>query len=116
MTSQRFEWERIRIEYVQGRENGNGLEWPTLEQLAQEYSVAPNTVRSRAARGHWTELRNDFATILQQKSREKTLEQLADRVAQLDVQAFNVARASMALLAKQFIEGTQEGFRRYRRN
>jgi len=42
MTTQRYEWQRVRIEYVQGRENGDGtLEWPTLEQLAQEYSIAP---------------------------------------------------------------------------
>ena len=50
MTVQRYDWERVRLEYVQGRENGGGLEWPTLEQLAQEYSIAPPTIRSRAPR------------------------------------------------------------------
>jgi len=109
MSIQKYDWQRIRIEYVQGRENGSSLEWPTLEQLSQEYSVAPNTVRSRAAREHWTERRNDYATFLQQKIREKTLEQLAEKAAQLDLQAFSVARASLALLAKELIEGTQDG-------
>ena len=109
MTIQKYDWQRIRIEYVQGRENGSSLEWPTLEQLAVEYAIAPNTVRSRAARERWTERRNDFATILQQKVREKILEQLAEKASQLDLQAFSVARATLALLAKELIESTQDG-------
>lgn len=109
MTMQKYDWERVRLEYVQGRENGGSLEWPTLEQLAQEYSIVPNTVRSRAAREHWAERRNDFATILQQKTHEKTLEQLAEKASQLDLQAFSVARATLALLTRQLIEGTQSG-------
>ena len=109
MTLQGYDWTRVRIEYVQGRENGGGLERPTLEQLAQEYGIASNTVRSRAARERWTVLRNDYATILQQKTRDKTLEQLAEKASQLDIQAFGVARASLALHARELIEGTQSG-------
>ena len=108
MTMQRYEWQRVRIEYVQGRENGDGtLEWPTLEQLAREHDIAPNTIRSRAARERWTERRNDFATILQQKTREKTLEQLAEKASQLDLQAFSVARAMLILAAKELREGME---------
>ena len=108
MTMQRYEWQRVRIEYVQGRQNGDGtLEWPTLEQLALEYGIAPNTVRSRAAREQWTERRNDFATVLQQKIREKTLEQLAEKASQLDLQAFSVARAMLILAARELRDGME---------
>jgi hypothetical protein len=110
MTMQRYEWERIRIEYVQGRANDEGIiEWPTLEQIAQSYNIPLPTVKSRSSREKWTEERNLFHTQLILKSHEKTLEQLAEKASQLDVQAFVVARATLALLAKQLIEGTQKG-------
>jgi len=109
MTIQKYDWERVRIEYIQGRENGASLERPTLEQLGQEYRIPIPTIRSRAHRENWSGQRDDFHTSLIHKTREKTLEQLAERAAQLDLQAFGVARASLALLAKQLIEGTQDG-------
>ena len=108
MSMQKYDWQRLRIEYTQGRENGGGLEWPTLEQLAQEHSIPTQTVRSRAARERWTELRNDSATILLQKTREKTLEQLAEKAAQLDVQAVNVARAMFAVAARKLQAGIEK--------
>ena len=108
MTMAKYEWERIRIEYVQGRENGSGLEWPTLEQLAQENSIPPGTIRKRSSREGWAQERHIFVTLLEQKTREKALEQLAEKAAQLDVQAVNVARAMFATAARrlhQSIEG-----------
>ncbi len=108
MTIQKYDWERVRIEYIEGRGNGDGmLERPTLEALAKDYSIPPGTLRNRAHREGWVEERNVFVTSLVHKSREKTLEQLADKVSQLDLHAFSVARAALALLAKEFIEGTQ---------
>jgi len=106
---QKYEWGTIRIQYVQGRENGGGLEWPTLEQLAQEHGIPIATIKSRSSREGWVRERNLFHTQLIQKSHEKVLEQLAERSAQLDVQAFSVARATLALHAKELIEGTQAG-------
>ena len=109
MSLQKSEWGPIRIQYVQGRENGGGLEWPTLEQLAQEHGIPIATLKSRSSREGWVMERNLFHTQLIQKTHEKALEQLAERAAQLDVQAFSVARASLALHAKELIEGTQTG-------
>ena len=101
MTIQKYDWERVRVEYIQGHENGGGLERPTLEQLAQEYSIPAATIRSRAHRENWAGERNDFHTSLIHKTREKTLEQLAEKAAQLDLQAFSVARAMFAVAAKK---------------
>ena len=51
MTIQRYDWDRIRLEYTQGRENGDGhLERPTLEALAHQYDIPPGTLRNRAHR------------------------------------------------------------------
>ncbi|HZA24640.1 MAG TPA: hypothetical protein VFA32_18925 [Dehalococcoidia bacterium] len=109
MTVVKYDWEHIRIEYVQGRENEHGLEWPTLEQLAQEYSIPPQTVRSRAAKEHWTDRRSDFSTLLQQKSRDLTLERLAERVSVININAFNVAAAGIKSVGQALLRRQQEG-------
>ena len=109
MTMVKYEWKRISVEYIQGRENGSGLEWPTLEQLAQEYDIPPGTIRSRAHKDDWVEQRHDFHTSLIHKTREKALEQLAGKAAQIDIQALSVARAALALHSKELVEGTQSG-------
>jgi uncharacterized protein YjcR len=111
MTIVKYDWEHIRIEYVQGRQTGDGLlERPTLEALAKEYGIPPGTVRNRAHREGWVEERHVFVTKLLQKTREKTLEQLAEKAAQLDVQAFSVARAMFIGAARklnQSLEGKE---------
>jgi uncharacterized protein YjcR len=111
MSIVKYDWEHIRIEYVQGRQTGDGLlERPTLEALAKEYGIPPGTVRNRAHREGWVEERHVFVTELLQKTREKTLEQLAEKAAQLDVQAFSVARAMFIGAARklnQCLEGKE---------
>ena len=109
MTLQKYDWELVRVQYVQGKDNGSGVEWPTLEHLAQEYDIPASTIRSRAHRENWSGQRSDFHTSLIHRTREKTLEQLSDKAAQLDVQVFSVARAAMALHSKELIEGIQSG-------
>jgi hypothetical protein len=111
MTIVKYDWEHIRIEYVQGRQMGDGLlERPTLEALAKEYGIPPGTVRNHAHREGWVEERHIFVTELLQKTREKTLEQLAEKAAQLDVQAFSVARAMFIGAARKLnhsLEGNE---------
>ena len=109
MTLQKYDWELVRVQYVQGKDNGSGVEWPTLEHLAQEYDIPAATIRSRAHRENWSGQRSDFHTSLIHRIREKTLEQLSDKAAQLDVQVFSVARAALALHSKELIEGIQSG-------
>jgi hypothetical protein len=109
MTIQRHDWELVRIHYTQGRENGGGVEFPTLEQLGEEYAIPAPTIRSRAHREGWRQQRNNFHTQLVQKTREKTLEELSDKMAQANLQAFSVARAVLAVSGKQFMEGAQDG-------
>jgi hypothetical protein len=103
-------WDLIRLDYVQGRETEHGLEWPTLEGLAKEHGIPAPTMRSRAHREKWQNQRHDFHTAITQKTREKTLEQLAEKAAQLDVQAFGVARAMFIGAARrlnQSLEGKE---------
>jgi hypothetical protein len=105
----KHDWDGLRLAYVQGRDTSGGLERPTLEQLAKEHHIPAATLRSRAHRENWSGQRSDFHTSLIHKTREMTLEQLAEKASQLDVQAFSVARAAIALLGKEFIEGMQAG-------
>jgi uncharacterized protein YjcR len=103
-------WDLIRQDYTQGREKEGGLEWPTLEGLAKEYGIPAATIRSRAHREKWQAQRSDFHADFMQRAREKTLEQLAEKAAQLDVQAFGVARAMFIGAARklnQSLEGKE---------
>lgn len=110
MTMQKYDWDRIRLEYAQGRENGDGyVERPTLEALAHEYGIPPGTLRNRAHREGWAEERSIFVTNLLHKTREKTLEQLAEKASQLDLQAFSVARAMLILAARELRDGMEGG-------
>ena len=105
------DWDRVQLEYVQGRDTEQGLEWPTLEGLAKEYGIPAATVRSRAHRESWQTQRNDFHTQLTQRIREKALEQVAEKAAQLDVQAQSVARAMFIMTARRLnecLEGKRE--------
>lgn len=95
------DWDQVRLEYVQGRDTDQGLEWPTLEGLAKDYGIPAPTVRSRAHREGWQTRRNDFHADFIQRARQKTLEQLADKAAQLDVQAFSVARGTFISAARK---------------
>jgi hypothetical protein len=101
------DWDQIRLDYVQGRETEQGLEWPTLEGLAKEHGVAAPTVRSRAHREKWQNQRHDFHTAVTQRIREKALEQIAEKAAQLDVQAFSVARVMFIGAARQLNENIE---------
>lgn len=88
------------------------MEWPTLEQLAKEHDVPAPTVRSRAHRENWSGQRSDFHTSLIHKTREMTLEQLAEKASQLDIQAFSVARGLFIMAARrlnQSLEGESLG-------
>jgi hypothetical protein len=97
----KHDWDRLRLEYVQGRDSSTGLERPTLEQLGKEHQIPAATLRSRAHREDWSGQRSDFHTSLIHKTREVTLEQLAEKASQLDVQAFSVARGMFIMAAKQ---------------
>ncbi|MFH1141635.1 MAG: hypothetical protein V1724_08275 [Chloroflexota bacterium] len=85
------------------------MERPTLEAIATRHGIPSGTLRNRAHREGWAEERSIFVTNLLQKTHEKTLEQLADKASQLDLQAFSVARAALSLAGKAFIEGAQAG-------
>ena len=101
------DWDLVRLDYVQGRDTDQGLEWPTLEGLAKEYGIPAATVRSRAHREKWLDQRHDFHTALTQRIREKALEQIAEKAAQLDVQAHSVARAMFVMAARKLNEGLE---------
>jgi hypothetical protein len=105
MTITKYDWELVCIQYVQGVENGNGLEFPTLEHLAKEHGIPPSTVRSRAYKEDWSSQRSEFHTSLVQRTREKTLEQLAEKASQFDVEAVNVARAMFITAARKLQQG-----------
>lgn len=110
MTVQKYDWERVHLEYVSGRESGDGLlERPTLEALSQHYNIPLGTLRNRAHREGWVEERNLFVTSLLHKTREKTLEQLAEKASQLDLLAFNVARAMLFRAAGELRDGMEGG-------
>ena len=105
---QKYDWDPVRLAYVQGRENGSGHEWPTLEQLAQEHGIAASTVRSRATREQWVQQRGEFATLCNEKALDTAVESLAGKLSQCSIGAFSAGRAAIALASQRYIAEMQK--------
>ena len=108
----RYDWSKVKAEYVEGtRDDQGNIVWPTLEQLAQRYSLSFSTVQKRAARERWAEERKIFGRKVEEARREKKSEALASEAAQFDAEVLRIARAAitqvtahLALAAKVYRE------------
>ena len=61
------DWKKVKNQYVTGH--------MSLEEVAEQFGISSSTIRKRAAAEKWTEERerhrNNFGTILEQKTTEK---------------------------------------------
>ena len=82
-------WTKIRNDYI----NGKG----SYRELAAKYGVSFNTLKYRGARDGWTQLREEHCAAIATKSRQKTVEKIAD--AESDVNAI-MSRIRLKLTQK----------------
>lgn len=65
------DWNKLKAEYIAGG--------TSYRKLAEKYGVSESTLRKRAAKEHWSELRNKAGTKTEQKIIEKTSEKSAKK-------------------------------------
>ena len=65
------DWNKLKAEYIAGG--------TSYRKLAEKYGVSESTLRKRAAKEHWSELRNKAGTKTEQKIIEKTSEKSAEK-------------------------------------
>lgn len=97
----RYDWERIRKDYVEGWQNGGeGRHMPTLEELAEKYGVPGQTVRVQSMKGAWTDARNILTTKLQRVQDNKAATALALYAVRFDRRVLSVAEEIVEQIAR----------------
>lgn len=82
-------WSKIKSEYING--------YISQSKLAEKYGIAWQTLRDRASREKWTELRKVQREKIGKKTAEKTAEKISEQEADL---AANIHSAANELLRK----------------
>lgn len=69
--SAKHDWPKISVDYIEGIISKDGERvYPTLEEVAQKYSVRAGIVRKHAAKERWRDMRRTFQEELAEKERQ----------------------------------------------
>ncbi|NLH62079.1 MAG: hypothetical protein GX452_11815 [Ignavibacteriales bacterium] len=85
-------WEEIRNKYIYGIEKDGKLEFPTIQDLADECNIARETISRRSSKEGWAKARSDYITERAQKRHEKAIEHFADELIPFDTDLFEKAK------------------------
>lgn len=77
------DWNTLKAEYIAG-----GVSY---RELAEKHGVSESTLRKRAAKEHWSELRNKAGTATEQKIVDKTAEDSANKAVELSTRIDDIA-------------------------
>ena len=77
------DWNTLKAEYIAG-----GVSY---RELAEKHGVSESTLRKRAAKEHWSELRNKAGTEMEQKIVDKTAEDSANKAVELSTRIDDIA-------------------------
>ena len=97
---ERYDWERIRRDYVEGWQNGEGRHLPTLEELAAKYGVPISTMRRQSTEEGWVEAKNVLEIKLVRAREKKAVELLAHYAVTFDRRVLTVAERLVELIAR----------------
>lgn len=90
------DWNVIKAEYIAGG--------TTYEELAEKYGVSISTLKKKATREHWVELRNQTGTEMEQKMSDAISDQQSEAVVSA-VQLID--QASISILKQIATEATK---------
>lgn len=79
----RADWEKIETDYIVGK--------MTYAEIAQKYSISPQTVEKQGAKRKWVEKRRNFAGNVQKRARQKTADKKASREAEIYARSITLA-------------------------
>lgn len=87
----KHDWLSIKRDYVEGMANGEGLHWPTLEEVAEKYKVRHGYVVQRAAKEKWTDAKNIYRRKVEDARQDKRSDLLASKGAEFDATFLQIA-------------------------
>jgi hypothetical protein len=89
-------WDEVRALYVEG-EDGKGpnasRHWPTLDECAERFGFASQSVRRKAARERWTDQRNLYSSKVAAQRAELRTAAMLREAAEFDSESLSQARA-----------------------
>jgi len=97
------DWVGVKEAYVCGIIKDDGsLYFPTHVELATQFSSTPSAVASKSSLGNWAEERSIYVAALEQRKKEKRIEELAGQAAEFDTRVLKAARAGISHLEAHF--------------
>ena len=97
------DWVALKEAYVCGVVKDDGsLYFPTHVELVTRFSVSPTSVASKSSEGNWSVERSLYVANLEQRKKEKRIEELASQAAEFDTRVLKAARAGISHIEAQF--------------
>ena len=97
------DWVALKEAYVCGVIKDDGsLYFPNHVELASRFGVSPTSVAGKSSDGNWSVERSLYVANLEQRKKEKRIEELAGQAAEFDTRVLKAARAGISHIEAQF--------------
>jgi hypothetical protein len=99
----RIDWVAVKEAYVCGTITDDGsLYFPTHVELATRFNASPTAIAAKSSEGSWSLERSTYVANLEQRKKEKRIEELASQAAEFDTRVLKAARAGISHIEAQF--------------
>lgn len=97
------DWIAVKEAYVCGEiaEDGS-LYFPTHVELATRFNTSPSNIATKSADGNWALERSIYVQNLEQRKKERRIEELAGQAAEFDTRVLKAARAGLSHIEAHF--------------
>ena len=103
VSGSKVDWVAVKEAYVCGTITEDGsLYFPTHVELATQFGSTPSAVASKSSLGEWQTERSLYVANLEQRKKEKRIEELASQAAEFDTRVLKAARAGISHLEAHF--------------
>lgn len=112
MKKSKINWEYLKAKYIEGyRAEDSSITYPTLEALALEAHIKPQTLRIKAGKENWITARNLYTKKITDLRQEKKSELLATESATLDSKCLETVNDGVDEIKRRFklIKETKAG-------
>lgn len=99
-----YDWESIKIRYVEGVTENDDKRWPTLNEVADHFEVAHQRVKEVAAKQRWRDERGAFQAQVQRERRAARAREMVEQAVELDSRALSAAKMGLQLIAVRLNE------------
>ena len=98
-------WIKIEQEYVTGyTDDGGELFYPSLQDLANRYSLERNTVAKHSMSKNWVQKRADYQDLIRKKVTEQKAVDYASEITQFSKDMFNIAKGLKQSIANKVFD------------